>query len=74
MFHWYSMPKLSQKYPVVLEKLILLFLLFSVTVAILDSWPDPILQFWNPGVWSWFEWNLPTIGEMVLEKKLFEGV
>ena len=29
MFHWYSMPKFSQKYPVVLEKkFILLFLLY----------------------------------------------
>ena len=25
------------------KKFILLFLLFSVMVAILDSWPDPIL-------------------------------
>ena len=29
----------------VLEKLILLFSLFLVMAAILDSWPDPILQF-----------------------------
>ena len=35
-----------KKYPVVLEKkLILLFLLFLVTAAILDIRPDPILQF-----------------------------
>ena len=38
------MPKFSQKYPVVLEKLILLFLLFLVTAAILDIRPDPILH------------------------------
>ena len=39
------MPKFSQKYPVVLEKkLVLLFLLFLVPVAILDIRPDPILQ------------------------------
>ena len=45
------MPKFSQNYPVVLEKkLILLFLLILVTVAILDIRPDPILQFLDPGV------------------------
>ena len=44
MFHWYSMPKFSQKDPAVLEKkLILLFLLFLVMAAILDIQPDPIL-------------------------------
>ena len=44
MFHSYSMTKFSQKYPAVLEKkLILLFLLFLVMVAILDIQPDPIL-------------------------------
>ena len=44
MFHSYSMPKFSQKYPTVLEKkLILLFLLFLVMAAILDIRPDPIL-------------------------------
>ena len=44
MFHYYSMPKFSQKYIVVLEKkLILLFLLFLVMAAILDIRPDPIL-------------------------------
>ena len=44
MFHWYSMQKFSQKYPVVLEKkLILLFLLFLVMADILDIRPDPIL-------------------------------
>ena len=43
MFHWYSMPKFSQKYPAVLEKkLILLFLLFLVMAAILD-----LTQFYN---------------------------
>ena len=43
MFHWYSMQKFSQKYPVVLEKrFILLFLVFLVTAAILDIQPDPI--------------------------------
>ena len=42
MFHSYSMPKFSQKYPAVLEKkLILLFLLFLVMAAILDIRPDP---------------------------------
>ena len=56
------------------KKFILLFLLFLVMAAILDSWPDPILQFWNPGVWSCFMWNLTTIGAMVLEKKLSEVV
>ena len=44
MFHSYSMPKFSQKYPVVLEKkLILLFLQFLLMAAILDIRPDPIL-------------------------------
>ena len=44
MFHWYSMTKLSQKYPAVLKKkLILLFLLFLVMAAILDIRPNPIL-------------------------------
>ena len=34
----------KQLYQMVLEKkFILLFLLLLVTVAILDSWPDPIL-------------------------------
>ena len=55
------------------KKLILLFLLFLVTVAILDSWPDPILQFWNLGVYSCLMWNLTTTGAMVLEK-LFKVV
>ena len=32
----------------VLEKrFILLFLLFLVMAVILDSWLDPVLQFWN---------------------------
>ena len=45
MFHWYSMPKFSQKYPVVLEKkLILLILLFLVMAAIMHILPDPLLQ------------------------------
>ena len=43
MLHWYSMPEFSQIYPVVLEKLILLFLLIFVMAAILDIRPDPIL-------------------------------
>ena len=44
MFHQYSMPKFSQKYPAILEKkMILLFLLFLVMAAILDTRPDPIL-------------------------------
>ena len=34
------------------KKLILMFLLFLVMAAILDSWPYPNLSFWNPGVWS----------------------
>ena len=50
MFHWDSMQKFSQKYPAVLEKLIVLFSLFLVTEAILDIRPDPILQLWVPGV------------------------
>ena len=60
----------------VLEKeLILMVLLFLVMAAILDSWPNPNLQFWNPGVWSYFKWNLTTIASVVLEKKkLFEVV
>ena len=46
MFHWYSTPKFSQKYPALLEKkLILLFLLFLVMAAILDIRPNPILSF-----------------------------
>ena len=56
------------------KKLILLFLLFLVTAAILDSWLDPILQFWNPAAWSCSMWNLKPMGAVVLEKKLFEVV
>ena len=56
------------------NKLILLFLLFLVIAAILDSWPDQILQFWNPGVWSCLMWNLTIIGATILQKKLFEVV
>ena len=97
------------------KKFILLFLLFLVMAAILNSWPDPILQFlnlgvhakiqpkissssreevdfvifaifsnsghldpmlqiWDPGVWSCFMWNLTTMGAMVLEKKLFKVI
>ena len=56
------------------KKFILLFLLFSVMTAILDPWPDLVLQFWNLGVWSCFMQNFTTIGAMVLEKKLFEVV
>ena len=37
------MQKFSQKYPVVLEKKLILFLLFLVMEAILDIRPDPIL-------------------------------
>ena len=67
------MPKFSQKYPVVLEKLILLFLLFLVTAAILDIRPDPILQLWDPVALSCsFMLYLTIICVMVLEKKLFE--
>ena len=57
-------------YQMILEKLILLFLLFLVMDTILDSPPDLILQFRNPGVWSCFMWVLTTIGAGVLEKKL----
>ena len=72
-FHWCSMPKFRQIYPVVLEKkFILLFLLFLVTAAILDFQPDPILQFWDPGVRSCSMWNLRTMGPVVLQKKMFE--
>ena len=56
------------------KKLILMVLLFLVTAAILDSWPNPNSLFWNPGVWSYFKWNLTTIASVVLEKKLFEVV
>ena len=67
------MPKFRQIYPVVLEKkFILLFLLFLVTAAILDFQPDPILQFWDPGVRSCSMWNLRTMGPVVLQKKMFE--
>ena len=44
MFHWYSMPKFSQKYPAILEKkLILLFLLFLVMAGILDIRPETLV-------------------------------
>ena len=46
MFHWYSMPNFSQKYPVVLEKLIFLFFLFLVTAAIYYIIFD-LTQFYN---------------------------
>ena len=51
------------------KKLILMVLLFLGTAAILDSWPKNS-YFWNPGVWSYFKWNLTTIASVVLEKKV----
>ena len=56
------------------KKLILMVLLFLVTASILDSWRNPNLKFWNPGVWSYLKWNLTTIASVVLAKKLFEVV
>ena len=49
----------------VLAKKFVLFLLFLVTAAILDSGPNPIFQFWNLesdhasiGIWEQLVWWL----------------
>ena len=56
-------------YLMVLEKLTLLIHLVLVMAAILDSWPDPILQF-RP--WIQVMPHVKIIGPTVLEKKLFK--
>lgn len=43
------------------EEIDFVVLAISVTVAILDSQPDPMLQFWDPGFRSCSMWNLRVV-------------
>ena len=60
----------------ILKKLIFVVFAILVMVAILDTLPDPILQFWDPAAWSCLMWNLITIGALVFKSclKLFKQV